>query len=225
MISRIQAARFTDSAYCRPHDLLPPIVWSFSTTEYVEMRFDGGVLHCPFRGTDEKSPWSRDWRRNLKVFASRGWRARLDKYADENGIHALSHTGLHPGFMQAAYDVFPALVSELHRNWPGVPIILYGHSHGGPMAVICADLLYSGDGHNVMAVRTFGCPNFCNDTFSDNQANIDTINYIAGTKVLHRDPVPHYPLRMRRTGTDVIVESRWGIIRNHVMDWYLEATT
>ena len=216
------AARLADAAYGRYHRGLPRRVWEKSAgTEYLELRREGDILDVGCRGTDEKPlPWSKDWRRNLDFRLRPRWKENLaNRYGEP--ITVSPGRQVHAGFDTAVQEIFPFLRTELKKYPADLPLRFYGHSHGGPMAGIIADILAHVYGREVLGVYTFGCPNWCTYEYALGQIDCPTWNFICGAWPLWRDPVPHYPHKMQRTGTDIILPGRFGALRNHVMGWYL----
>jgi len=193
-----------------------------SETEYAAIHQYDNALIISFRGTDEKPvPWSKDWQRNLDI-----------RFTDsDDNVHALmtfdDHGRVHEGFYNATMDIAVPLLQQVrrrrtHRRY----IYIVGHSHGGPMAWITAAILRDAE-IITHVVCTYGCPNFCDQTFAANHHHalryigFRGINYQAGRWPGWRDPVCHYPRLMRRPGDDVVLPGRFGPLHNHSMDNYV----
>lgn len=209
-----------DASYGREYAGIPQLKWFRAVEhEYVELRDDGAVLYVIPRGTDSVNPVGADWRRNLRVtFSTPG--QMLQQY---DGLHHYQHATagrVHTGFAKGTAILLPHVRSVLKRN-PQRPLVFIGHSAGAAEACLLAAIFHR-EGRNVQHVITFGCPNFCDKAWSKHTAGIDTTHYVAGRWVpFWRDPVAHYPIRMRRNGTTVYWPGRPGVIRNHSMQNYI----
>jgi triacylglycerol lipase len=122
-----------------------------------------------------------------------------------NFTAAPSPTGLHSGFEAAVATVWPAIKTAI-KNRPASeqPLFFTGHSLGGALAIIAAELALSDVDLKIpaMAVYTFGSPRTGDQTFFDSYTPTlgnSTFRLIHGDDIVPTVP-PSLPIDFRHVG-------------------------
>lgn len=132
----------------------------------------------------------RDWRTDAKILKT-DW--------DGEGGKA------HRGFVEAYRSVGSQICVYL-RDYGAERVTLTGHSLGGALATLCADVV-ADMGLEIEGVYTFGSPRVGNRTFARNYN--EDLAHVTYRIVNARDPVPWLPLPLPipRTGLYTHVDS------------------
>eukprot|EP00475_Leptophrys_vorax_P043490 TRINITY_DN838_c0_g1_i3.p1 TRINITY_DN838_c0_g1~~TRINITY_DN838_c0_g1_i3.p1 ORF type:complete len:198 (-),score=35.22 TRINITY_DN838_c0_g1_i3:117-710(-) len=145
-----------------------------------------------FRGTKGRS--IQDWIDNAR-------------FTKQTAIFGGNSTSVHSGFLESYTrhrDAVYQAVMSLTNDYPGVPVVVTGHSLGGALAAICAmDVHYNFDVRDVYLIN-FGSPRVGDYAFSSLFQN-----GLKGRswRVTHdHDIVPHVPIEamdFHHIGTEV----------------------
>ncbi len=183
----------------RSYPVLPPCVWSYHTSEYVEIRQDGRTLYIIFRGSND----IMDWIRNVDLH-----------------MRQTPQGAIHHGFRRGWMDLLGPLESRLFRL-KFTRVICTGHSRGGPLAIMCHEFIDRVHDDITTASVTFGCPRFCDSEYLLNTSHLDIVNYQMGWFPFLRDPVPHIPPGQHRPGDDISLRGFGRPSRMHPIDRYV----
>jgi triacylglycerol lipase len=158
---------------------------STDTQVRIEQAHNGEFILI-FPGTASR----RDWRTDAKILKT-----------DWNGDGAKTHSGF-----TEAYRSIGSQVCDFLREYQAERVIITGHSLGGALATLCADVV-ADLGVDIAGVYTFGSPRVGNRTFA-RQYNEDLAE-VTYRVVNARDPVPWLPLPLwiPRTGIYTHVDS------------------
>lgn len=173
----LELCRASASAYDEP-----ALIMSKETDTRVIVVEDGQDLIIAFRGTADMRNWLTD--------------------IDVKMVNVGNGFKVHAGFRTAIFSVIES-VAQKCANSPGRRIWLTGHSLGGALAILAADLLYQ-HGVTVSGIYTFGQPRVGNGAYRDafNFHFLDRTFRIVNDV----DIVPHVPWlcgRYRHCGHEV----------------------
>jgi predicted lipase len=169
MMSDLDCVRACAETYRSPPTLPVPVTGVNCRITAEFDNGDGGIV-VAFRGSVTVQDWLRDF-----FFAP----IAVREHAQLGRCHA--------GFLDGAESILEALMQELTRASPTLPVLVTGHSLGGALAVGVGALLKLA-GRPPAAIVTFGAPRFGMAAFVACLKDVPVRQYVRGN-----DPVPTVP--------------------------------
>lgn len=137
----------------------------------------------------------------LILISVRGTSSVADGVRDGDAFQVPFEEGagrVHRGFYQAAKKAYGFVVRYLDKFYAGQTLIICGHSLGGAIALLLAEMLRSRPEAYTLQLYTYGAPRAADSTFV--KAAAPLVHY---RMVNHNDPVPSVPGTWMNTKVDV----------------------